>query len=258
MMKILSKIRKIVRYEDGGANIYIILAIGFGLLLVTPFFLNSGSLYITRRSSQNGADAAALAAAEYYAERLTFNKGMPAEGDYYTPPPQYCLLENISRFEIQRKAVEAYFNLKYLPVVREAQSFRLPPQVQSVAERNNTKVRADYFRAGNCEDDCEKVKISYGYRFPNLWASTITEREFISAVSGYSNLSDPIRAHATAVTYMPDQLELYGPYRCQDHVPPYQDVVINGVAVRLYYLRYLVKTIWRIHLIDYRGLPFPQ
>lgn len=60
-----------LRAEQGGATQYLALAMAAGFLLLLPIFLNFFSLHITRRVSQTGADAAALAAARSYADVLS-------------------------------------------------------------------------------------------------------------------------------------------------------------------------------------------
>lgn len=51
-----------------GANQFVVLTICFGLILLTPIFVDFASLNFSRRVSQTGADAAALAAAVEYAQ----------------------------------------------------------------------------------------------------------------------------------------------------------------------------------------------
>jgi hypothetical protein len=58
------------RWHDGeqGANTFVVIAVCFSLILLTPIFVDYANLHFTRRVAQTGADSAALAAAIEYAK----------------------------------------------------------------------------------------------------------------------------------------------------------------------------------------------
>jgi hypothetical protein len=60
-------------HGEKGAIMYVVIALSFGLLLFVPVFIDYASLHYTRRAAQKAADAAALAAAIEYADRLSIN-----------------------------------------------------------------------------------------------------------------------------------------------------------------------------------------
>lgn len=68
-MSVVRKIRRALLDERGGANIYMLLAAFLPLSLV-PFMWDIASIHYTRSMANTSADAAALAAAQGYAEML--------------------------------------------------------------------------------------------------------------------------------------------------------------------------------------------
>ena len=70
----MKKLTAFLRDESGGATQYVAIAIGIGMLLLVPIFVNFMGLYTSRRVAQTGADAAALAAATEYAKRLSYTR----------------------------------------------------------------------------------------------------------------------------------------------------------------------------------------
>ena len=207
---LILRILKRIQREDGGANIYIILGIAFGFILLTPFFLNFSSLYITRRSSQNGADAAALAAAEYFAELLSHSQSLGGKvpsphNDYYKGGDldgNGTLGESDCRRIDSKQNNEAYlkdliFRQRYLTRIYSAlipNQTRGVSTAQFVAGQNNTSVVPGTFQLTRCGGDCENHP-----PLDALVVSLITSRGYVPAVGGYTGASGmPVRAQASA------------------------------------------------------------
>ncbi len=235
--------------EHGAANILVIIGMSFGLLLVTPFFMNAASEYMTRRSAQNGADAAALAGSEWYAERLTFSPGLPSHDDYYRLPDQFCWLDIAPNLE--QHSIDMYKLLEYYWV---EQSLNFAPQIaypeaERLAEENYTTLLPDKYLPDFCQGDCEQ-----NGAFRTLAVSLIARRTIVTAVPSYFGDNGlPVRAHATAVTYL-DHMQVIHPYEiCWGHAPPF--VVIDGEVH--YFVRYPLDVVWKIHLKQYQGDPYP-
>lgn len=239
------------RDEHGGANILVIIGLMFALLLVTPFFLNAGSLAMTRRSSQNGSDAASLAAAEWYAERLTYTPGKPGHYSMYRIPDQECLLDITPDIVLRQHSINLYRLQQYNQVVG---SFRYAPfaafgEAQRLAQQNRTEVMPDKYLPDICRGACD-----HRGAFQALSVSLITRRPVVAAVPSYfgdNNL--PIRARSTATLYLANMS--FGPREvCWGHIPPF--VVINYEIH--YFVRYPLDVLWLINLKEYQGLPYPN
>ena len=59
--------------REDGASMIVVMIVAVGLFLMVPVFVDYASLHYTRRVTQTGADAAALAAAISYANHLSIN-----------------------------------------------------------------------------------------------------------------------------------------------------------------------------------------
>jgi len=67
-----SKLASLLNREDG-ASMIVVMLVAVGLFLTVPVFVDYASLHYTRRVTQTGADAAALAAAIEYADHLSIS-----------------------------------------------------------------------------------------------------------------------------------------------------------------------------------------
>ncbi len=238
--------------EHGGANILVIVGMSFGLLLVTPFFFNAASEYMTRRSAQNGADAASLAGAEWFAERLTFSPGKPGHYAYYRIPDQECLLDITPDPVLASHSIALYQLQQYDPVVAMLGlgSQAGLPEAERLASENHTQVLVDRYLPDLCHGTCENSGT-----FLALAVSSIERRTIVTAEPSYFGDNGlPIRARATATTFL-DSLNVV-PTReiCPAHVPPF--VVIGGQVH--YFVRLPLDVVWLIHLKEYQGLPYPN
>jgi hypothetical protein len=93
--------------EKGGSSLYIALAIGAGLLLLTPILLNISNVHIERRVSQTASDAASLAAVLEYAMRFSGPGRHVTSVDCSEPLPS-----------VKQRAGQAYQSEKYQPNLR--------------------------------------------------------------------------------------------------------------------------------------------
>ncbi|MBM3127611.1 MAG: hypothetical protein FJ009_03145 [Chloroflexi bacterium] len=267
-----------IQGEGGGANIYIIIGLAFGFLLLTPFFLNFSSLYITRRSSQNGADAASLAAAEFFAEILSYSPSLGGKvpfphNDYYKGGDldgNGTLGEGDCRRIDAKQNNEAYlknliFRQRYLARIYGAlisNQTRGTGTAQFVADQNNTSVVPGTFQLKRCGEDCEN-------RAPldALVLSLITSRGYVPAVGGYTGASGmPVRAQASSeiYNYPFDGLIRYVRHTCAREEIERTNIYdptgkVIGVKEDRYktYLFYL-EVAWKARLISYRGVPYPD
>lgn len=233
--------------EQGGANIYVILAICFGLLLVTPFFLNALSLYVVRRTSVTGADAAALAAAEAYAEALTFVPNKPGHYEQWTPKSPctrwFARMNDpvdlwASYESLLEYAADWYEKLK---VNRELGL----AYATDYAKKNRTDLVNYSTGVTNDPTSARIVMSKLGKRgFQAITVSVLTQRSYVPAVPGYSSNDElEVPAGATAEIYM------------ENHAGPkvrFCNPKCNYTIERCW-IYYEYEFLWQIRLRKYEG-----
>ncbi|MCU0491721.1 MAG: pilus assembly protein TadG-related protein [Chloroflexaceae bacterium] len=119
------KLQQAWRDERGGLG-FNMLWVMFVLLFLTPFFWDIGSVHYARRFAGTGADAAALAAAQEYVNRLQFMWGHPRQQQFrgrcelgeFTPQ------QVVARYKMERLNTIAPVSLGYGMAQRYAGSNR--------------------------------------------------------------------------------------------------------------------------------------
>lgn len=258
--------RDLLNREEGGSTTFVIMAMGAGLFLLMPFFLNIASEYITRRTAQTAADAAALAAAQTYAEALTFNQlarnlSAPHNDDYRgtdidghggmstrdCTPDKGKAINNITRAYIDN-------------ILNQAPS-RVGPNAQSnasnmAADNGGSTIAPGKYEMATCQTKrCQKGSF-WGAQYGRIF-SVIGQKTYVPALAAYLNPSErnmQIPAKASAELYSKQVIDSHGrqvdigliPQDCPLFRP---SPIAKPVDQYLYWLR----VDWGVDLVQYQG-----
>lgn len=210
-------------HDQRGANMFITIAIMFGLLLLVPIFVDLASLHFSHRISQTGADTAAHAAAVEYAlqngEPYSYSQSFPGDCGESPEVVAQRYLDEVVEYNARRGSYG--FRMAYRQAVRyagyhQSELVRLDPRYPS-----HTAPRTCQYPAG--------VQIcALEFYAETRRPVPLVYRDFYGGDRGAP-------AKATAEVYMNPARppELLGPFRCADGE-----------------LRYDISFHWIVRLID--------
>ncbi|MFN8440453.1 MAG: hypothetical protein U0175_06790 [Caldilineaceae bacterium] len=202
MNKQLSAIMRVAQEEDGLATTLTLLALMGAILALMLLFIPFMDNFTSRRFAQNGGDAAAHAAAGYYADQYSISYGLAPNVPYLELSTAFCVTHPVApsldavRDQARQRTVQLY--KAYYALQTQAQMGAARAEASRYANENHTQLRRLNAWISFIHTDFKKVhEPSRETLYPVL-----TDAEAFKTFTPWTNQSHDVPGAAAAIAYV--------------------------------------------------------